>query len=415
MYKIRKIKFSNIRGFKNLELNITNENGMPRNRTLIIGTNGTCKTTLLRSIIFGISDYQDTAAILAEDNGCFVRQNTKEAIIEIDVYDDNSTDEPLRIVTTLVERGNKDVVSRKLFQGIKSKKNYQGIEKEKLFIAGYGAGRSVEGIEYGKEYRTIDSTYSLFNYEQTFIGSELTLRRLLDLLGEKNYDNTIKIIVQLMGLNSEHNLEIEKGGGVSITGPYFGNKIPIQGWADGYKLTFNMIVDLYAWAMKSNNLNLDGSINGILLIDEIEKHLHPNIQAYLLPHLNKFLPGLQIFATTHSPLVTLGSEPRELVVLRRKEDEILLEKEIPDYRGFSVEDLLSDEDIFNTPVYSPQVSKLLVEYHSLLKKIHLSELEQKDVEELANKLRSLQLPVLEKDPLFNKLTELRESIESLKK
>ncbi|MCH9029148.1 MAG: AAA family ATPase, partial [Bacteroidetes bacterium] len=145
MYKIKRIKLSNIRGFRNLELNIINEDQNPRNRTLIIGTNGTCKTTLLRTIIFGISDYQDTAALLAEDNGFFVRQNARESIIEVEVFDEKTNDEPINIFSTFVQRNGKDVVSKKMFQGVKTKKKYQGLNKERTFICSYGAGRSVEG------------------------------------------------------------------------------------------------------------------------------------------------------------------------------------------------------------------------------------------------------------------------------
>ena len=302
-----------------------------------------------------------------------------------------------------------------MFQGNKTKKNYQGLNKEKIFICSFGAGRSIEGHEYGKDFRTIDANYSLFNYEQTFMGSELTLRRLEEILGEQEYVKTLEKIVQIMGISAQHKIKVEKGGGVTITGPYFGSQIPIQGWADGYRLTFNMIVDLFGWAMKAGNLKVDGSIEGILIIDEIEQHLHPNIQAYLLPLLNKFFPSLQIFATTHSPLVTLGSEPKELVVLRRQENEIILESDIPDYRGFSVEDLLSDEDIFNTQIYSPTINKILKDYHKLLRKEDKTETEKLKLKELANSLRNLQIPILERDPLYNKLTELRDSIENLKK
>lgn len=415
MYKIKKIKLSNLRGFRNLELDISNEQKKPRNRTLIIGTNGTCKTTLLRAIIFGVSDYQDTAALLAEDNGFFVRQNSRESTIEVEVFDENTDDEPINIFTSLVERNGKDVVSKKSYQGVSSKKSYQALNKDKVFICSYGAGRSVEGPEYGKDFRIIDANYSLFNYETYFMGSELTLRRLEEVLGKDEYVNSLKKIVQLMGLNSHHKIQIEKGGGVSMTGPYFGFNIPIQGWADGYRLTFNMIVDLYGWAMKANNLKLDGRIEGILIVDEIEQHLHPSIQAYLLPHLNKFFPDLQIFATTHSPLVTLGSDPEELVVMRRNDNEIILERNIPDYRGFSVEDLLSDEDIFNTQIYSPKTTNLLKNYHDLLKKVNKSDSELHHLTELANSLRELQIPVLEKDPLYDKLAELRRSIEKIKK
>ena len=44
----------------------------------------------------------------------------------------------------------------------------------------------------------------------------------------------------------------------------------------------------------------------ILLIDEIENHLHPTWQRRVIPALLEYFPGLQIFATTHSPFVVAG-------------------------------------------------------------------------------------------------------------
>ena len=46
----------------------------------------------------------------------------------------------------------------------------------------------------------------------------------------------------------------------------------------------------------------------ILLIDEIENHLHPTWQRRVIPALLEHFPGLQIFATTHSPFVVAGRE-----------------------------------------------------------------------------------------------------------
>ena len=48
----------------------------------------------------------------------------------------------------------------------------------------------------------------------------------------------------------------------------------------------------------------------ILLIDEIENHLHPTWQRRVIPALLEHFPGLQIFATTHSPFVVAGLKGR---------------------------------------------------------------------------------------------------------
>ncbi len=56
---------------------------------------------------------------------------------------------------------------------------------------------------------------------------------------------------------------------------------------------------------------------GILLIDEIENHLHPTWQRRVIPALLEHFPGLQIFATTHSPFVVAGLEKGQVHMLKR--------------------------------------------------------------------------------------------------
>ena len=57
----------------------------------------------------------------------------------------------------------------------------------------------------------------------------------------------------------------------------------------------------------------------ILLIDEIENHLHPTWQRRVIPALLEHFPGLQIFATTHSPFVVAGLRTGQVHVLERDE------------------------------------------------------------------------------------------------
>ena len=61
----------------------------------------------------------------------------------------------------------------------------------------------------------------------------------------------------------------------------------------------------------------------ILLIDEIENHLHPTWQRRVIPALRKHFPGLQIFATTHSPFVVAGLKAGQVHLLERDENGVV--------------------------------------------------------------------------------------------
>ena len=58
----------------------------------------------------------------------------------------------------------------------------------------------------------------------------------------------------------------------------------------------------------------------ILLIDEIENHLHPTWQRRVIPALLHHFPNLQIFATTHSPFLVAGREAGQVHLLKRDEN-----------------------------------------------------------------------------------------------
>ena len=68
----------------------------------------------------------------------------------------------------------------------------------------------------------------------------------------------------------------------------------------GYKRIFSLVIDL---AYRSYILNEDSESEGIVLIDEIELHLHPTLQQEILQRLQKTFPKIQFIVTTHSPLV----------------------------------------------------------------------------------------------------------------
>lgn len=68
----------------------------------------------------------------------------------------------------------------------------------------------------------------------------------------------------------------------------------------GYKRIFSLVIDL---AYRCYILNESVESSGIVLIDEIELHLHPTLQQEILQRLQKTFPAIQFIVTTHSPLV----------------------------------------------------------------------------------------------------------------
>ena len=79
----------------------------------------------------------------------------------------------------------------------------------------------------------------------------------------------------------------------------------------------------------------------ILLIDEIENHLHPTWQRRVIPALRKHFPGVQIFATTHSPFVVAGLKAGQVHLLERDENGVVsASTEDRDIVGWTIEEIL---------------------------------------------------------------------------
>ena len=97
----------------------------------------------------------------------------------------------------------------------------------------------------------------------------------------------------------------------------------------GYSAAFDIIVDLMMRMEATSNksfcydrpgivLNLIGEGQGIILIDEIETHLHLELQNLILPMLTELFPNIQFIVSTHSPFVINSIENATIFDLEKK-------------------------------------------------------------------------------------------------
>jgi hypothetical protein len=102
------------------------------------------------------------------------------------------------------------------------------------------------------------------------------------------------------------------------------DKLP-SGFVSIIKL-FQEILGGYAgWTAFTNEKDL-ANLDGIVLIDEIEAHLHPMWQARILPLLKRFFPRTTFFVCTHSPLIVASTEEGEAYELVRTDRRVTTRK-----------------------------------------------------------------------------------------
>ena len=401
------LRLRDVRGFRELDVAMTTA-AEPRLQTLVIGRNGTNKTTLLRAIALCLADATEASSLLSQLVGSLVRPGADAARIEVDVMEASGIVSTLRreVATT----GGRDyVVTAPRPPGPTFSGLGPATAPLSVFVCGYGAGRSTVGSDSGRQYRVDDACASLYDYRRELLDPELTLRRLNDFLGTDRYERTMLGIQRVLDLGPADRIELVPGGGVRIASAELGDGIPLDGWADGYRLTFLWLLDLYGRAMRANQIDADGMVRGIVLIDEVDQHLHPSLQAAILPRLSELLPATQFVATTHSPLVTLGTDPSQLLVLRRSDGEVMVEPRVPDYRGYSAEDVLSDDHLFDSSVYAPDTEQQLARYDELVARgpAGRTPAEEQELADLARRMRAQPLPPGLDERVASAMAEIR--------
>lgn len=352
---IRDIKLTNVRRFKRLAVHLGSPDADPQRFVLFLGDNGTGKTSLLRALALSLCDETSAAGLVRELPGNVIRYGTRSsAKIQITLASDENVE--WTITTKIIPdrgRSSKDrlefVTQTIMKVGARARKPVQEhkFPWKRLFVVAYGAGRNAEGTQEYYRYRQVDAVYTLFRYDQPLQSAELALRRLRHAAGEDSIKRRRKgainaITDKFLSLLSDI-LMLERGSAIepprfrlTPTGVFYETKhfkVPLIAQSDGYRSTLTWLTDLLAsYLLYDPAWSLDPKdMQGIVLLDELEQHLHPGWQRSIVPLLSRHFPNLQFIVTTHSPLVVLGTtalapEVAELVVLQENED--VVEKQL---------------------------------------------------------------------------------------
>ena len=143
--------------------------------------------------------------------------------------------------------------------------------------------------------------------------------------------------------------------------------------SDGFAAVLDIIVDLILKMQHKNQLTRAYECEGIVLVDEIETHLHLELQKVIMPLLTKIFPNIQFIVTTHSPFVL--SSLSNAVAFDLEQQEI-----IEDLTEYSYESLA--EGYFGVKTASSYMGMQLGRLEELLKKEMLSLSEKSELKDL---------------------------------
>jgi hypothetical protein len=125
---------------------------------------------------------------------------------------------------------------------------------------------------------------------------------------------------------------------------------------------------------------------GLVLMDEIDSHLHPEWQRILVPKIKHHFPGLQVIASTHSPLLGGNLEVGELIKFTRGENGISVEPLEESFKGYRADQILTGSAFGLESSRNPEWEAKRQRYADLLGQSTVGKAEQEELEHLEAEL-----------------------------
>ncbi len=317
---INKIVISNIRSIPSFTMEFQQKPGWH----VIIGDNGSGKTTLIRSIALALVG-QEEAMALRQDWSQWLRVGSDRGEILLEIEQDKKLD--YQSAPKNASKANYLLVKLDFVTRGKFPRFFNWVNGRGWFSAAYGPFRRFTGGNKDLE-KLFHSNPKLAAHLSAF-GEDVALSESLEWLKTLQYKKLeskeegklLDLITKFINEGGllPHNTLLSE---VSSDGIYFtdgnGSKIPVIELSDGYRsvlsLTFELIrqlIQTYDSELvfeKINQGEMYIDLPGVVLIDEIDVHLHPTWQVKIGNWFLKYFPKIQFIIATHSPLICRAAE-----------------------------------------------------------------------------------------------------------
>ena len=389
---IKEINISKLRHLENIDI-ILSEN-IKRN-LIITGKNGVGKTTVLKAI-------KQYLKSIEEKNYTNITVNYKNSIKyhekRIEEIDNNININP----NNLIERQQIDDTIRSLKNSISKYEDGLSLkinddlnisnkyDEGELILAYFDAKRdskviipqSVSTVELEKKYSIDDDIDRKFldylvylKTQQSFARNEDDMETVESIAKWFKFENSLKDLfddnsIKLKFNYRKLNFKIHQDGRED-----FG----LNELSDGFSAVLDIVMNLIL-RMEKTREGLAYDKEGIVLIDEVETHLHIELQKKIMPFLTSFFPNIQFIVTTHSPFVINSINDAVIYDLEKQ-------IQVEDLSGYSYEGVV--EGYFNIDQYSNEAKEKLYRYKELVNKISKSEEDESEEFELRNYFKGI--------------------------
>jgi uncharacterized protein (TIGR02646 family) len=320
---LESIHIDHFKGIERLDLELTKRRGTRSDLApcaVLLGENSVGKSSLLQAVAITLMEARDRKALKLDPEDFLSREEGNWQLTRAGMA--NVT---LRFTDGAQARLRYEASGRASFE-IKS--------DFPCIILAYGSRRFF--VERGAKRKGGHLNKTLFDPLATLPDPGIWLRT----VDEHTFDAVARAMREVLALRKDDSIFRTEHGNVLVRA--HGRESPVERMSDGYRSLFAMAVDIMRNMLETWD-NLEYA-RGIVLIDEIETHLHPRWKMQVMPALRSAMPQVQFIATTHDPLCLRGIKNGEVHVLYRDDHgRVRLVNDLPDIETLRAEQILTSD------------------------------------------------------------------------
>lgn len=338
---IKTIQLTNIRGFANLTFDLARPNGSYAGWTVFTGDNGSGKSSLLKAIAVALTG-KETARALQPSFHRWVKEGSVEGRIELMVVPEKGVDEfsgggktaykPFP-ATVILRTGEKDTSVDVVDSQKTAKRGLWSAAAQGWFSCGYGPFRRVFGASSDAMRLMVGASterfVTMFQEAASLAEVDQWLRSLnhKKLEGKSTETQHLALLIEILRDELMPNqITVDR---VDSDGLWLKDRNGLQlAWndmSDGYRSALALLADILRHLINAYGIDgltertADGKLciakGGVVMIDEIDAHLHPEWQREIGFWLKSHFPKIQFLVTTHSPIICQAADENGLFVL----------------------------------------------------------------------------------------------------
>jgi predicted ATPase len=331
---VTRAQIENVKIISRLDLDLTKD--QPAGWHVILGDNGSGKSTFIRALAIALIG-PDNAAALRQDWSSWLAEDATPGNISLSVQADRAqldrwviggrpSMKPIRPRVSFSRKEAPEIVSAE-FSGDYAKRTVWG-RGTGWFSAAFGPFRRFRGGD--REYDKLYYSHPRLAAHLSAFGEDVALSEALEWIKNAQFRALEKDAVALAltqalvsFINNSgllpHGAKIEEitSSGVMIDNGA-GARVPVEEMSDGYRSVLSMTFELLRamdaaygteTLLKELVKNIDKvTLPGVILIDEVDAHLHPAWQKRIGMWFTDRFPNAQFFVTTHSPIICQAAE-----------------------------------------------------------------------------------------------------------